>query len=265
MISKIVIVFSAFLIMQATIIAQTTNQHHHARKPREVMQFKNVDLGIEFDYDRESFDTAIDDLPSPGKWGLYKNATLGIEFRVPPGYFVKIGKPDESYDWATSACDSCAINDSCITIFFKGAENEIPIRSVTIYWTKADFRHIAWDEWFLPITNRNIPVDIKEEDTLLVQSALSTNKWESLGRQDMREPASYLDGKVWKGLRGHNFTGVYDQNGYAGLDWMQFGFLTRKITASCFVVFSYKNTPSSRTPLEEYRFYEIVSSVLFLK
>ena len=52
---------------------------------RELQLFKNIDLGIQFDYDADSFNNEPDGLPSCNEWQWYKNTVLGIEFRLPPG------------------------------------------------------------------------------------------------------------------------------------------------------------------------------------
>jgi hypothetical protein len=264
MIVRITILSSLLLFAHIDNLVQTPNQHQRKRV-HELERFTNVDLGIQFDYDANSFDNEPDGLTGSNDWQWYKNTTLGIEFRLPPGYFVRVDKQDESRSWATPACDFCPYKDSCLVILFKDTENNL-IRSVSIYFTSADFRHIAWDEHFIPVVkDLDIPIDIKYTDTLLIQSALSANYWESMGTEGMRIPASYLNGKVWKGLRGDNIIRIYNYRGNAGDDWEHIGFLTHNIAANCSVVFSYGNTPSSRTPLKEYRFYEIVSSVQFIK
>jgi hypothetical protein len=267
MVSRFVVFAFLTLFIHNDVLTQTPDgsKHRHQGRKRELKQFMHVDLGICFEYDIDSFDNNPDGLPSSNEWQLYKNPALGIQFRLPPGYSVRIDAPIESHTWATPPCDHCSIQDSCLAIFFKDRENNL-INAVDIYFTSADFRHIAWDESFLPeLTDRDIYVDIKEEDTTLIQSALAENKWESMGRQGMKSSASYLDGIVWKGLRGSNFSGVYNDQGYAGLDWMHLAFLMRRITDRCSIVFSYNNVPSNRPPLKEYRFYDIVASVQVLK
>ena len=232
------------------------------KSPKLKKTFQNDSLGIQFQYRSEDFDDEKDGLPPVEQWKGQRVARLGIALQLPPNYSARIMKIER--DWYIPSCTSNPISDSALIIGFSANKSTQFTESIKIYYTSGDFQHIAYNENFALRDSNNDVVEIKGEHPSKIQAALALNNWASLGRQDLAEKASYLNGKIWKGVRGHNFIGVNNDQGYAGLDYFYASFLLTKMKGGCTIVCSYKNMPYARNPLKEYRFYEIVSSIKFV-
>lgn len=222
--------------------------------------YSNKDLGINIEYrDADDFDDGTAVTSQPLAWRKVSIPQLKLTVKLPRGFSFKTQPLEKSFDIAD--CNHWLFRDSAIVILAPHPGQRGKSEAIVIYSTSSIFLHIAVNEGFALIDSELHEIDFKDADTMAINRAIENHTWGSLGREDMTEAASYLDGFQWKGIRGANSTGYHDEKGYAGLQRVHSVFLVRRLADGCNIVCSYVDLQMQSNPIRESDFYRIVSTI----
>jgi hypothetical protein len=222
--------------------------------------YSNKVLGIKIEYrDADDFDDRSVVATQPSAWQKASIPQLKLTMKLPPGFSFNMQPLEKSFDIAD--CSRWLISDSAIVIMAPRSKHAGKSQAIVIYFTSSVFLHIAINEGFVLLDSNMHQIDFKDDDTSAINCAIENHSWGSLGREDMIEEASYLDGLHWKGIRGAKFTGYHDEKGYAGLQRVHSAFLVRRIADGCNIVCSYLDAQMQANPIRESDFYRIISTI----
>jgi hypothetical protein len=192
------------------------------------------------------------------KWKTYSSERFGIEFQYPPELDVRI---DTREFRNAEDCDSSLAICLGAEERSEGKPTGEFFDMVTIFFSHRTFAEIADDEGF------EFAEKFDPADSLYEHPKVDSTHWDIMGREGMRESASPVLGKNWRGLRGDNVTGVYHkEEGYAGLGDFSAAFLIFERTGRCSAVFTFYCGPTLyledevNVELDETTFYRIVST-----
>ena len=215
--------------------------------------YRNDRLGIQFEYNPDDeVDNPMafcDSINADTGTKAFSSDFLGISFRYPDRLALVVRPLDRP---ALTADSSIALGFFVET----GAEQTSFVRRVELYSTREPFDKVANAEGFHLRTRFN--------DT--------TKQWLTEGGRGPSEPAVFMNGKQWKGLRGPGEMGLFSDDGYAGLASTLTSFLVYYQLDSTAIVCSFWNgpesehiseNPSGSSTLCESQFYDIVSSIKF--
>jgi hypothetical protein len=212
--------------------------------------YKNNHLGIEIPYrNADDFDDEITIVTPESLWVEHAIPEYHIAVRLPQGF--TIGKKRPEYT-ISSPCEGTSLRDSIVVIYASLGKE-----ALTVYQSKSKYYEI-FDGFGLADSNYE-PID--NGDTTAFRNAVMHQRWVSFGRQDMTEEATYLDGILWKGVRGSNFTGYYTDQGYGGLQRFSRAYLVRQFSEGCNLVCYYFDEQIPANPIRETDFYNIVATI----
>jgi hypothetical protein len=230
----------------------------------EFKTFTQKTLDIQFKYrDADDFDDERRISTPQLKWKEVTIPELKIKLKLPPG-FTAIA---ERYNppRVGAFCDPSLFTHSVKIVLSGKNQKEHYRESIFIHYSEEDFLNIGYMYDFILVDSLFDKIWLKDGDPLQIKRALDNNSWASLGRQDMTEEATVLVGTKWKGLRGSNFTGTYNDNGYAGLQRFSSSFLVYAYSNNCNLICNYTDSQLDANQLGESEFYDIVSSIEFLQ
>lgn len=225
--------------------------------------FQSEELGLSFRYNSDveviSNPYAEDSVTrDETKWKTYASDRFGIEFNYPPELEVRVGKSDARIG---SPCDSAYYITLGARLKADSVQSDQFLGFVSIYFTRDSFDHVAEGEGF------GYAEAFDDADSLYEHPRTDSTHWDLYGRQGMRMRATPLAGTRCRGLRGHNFTGVFHkEGGYAGLADFTTAFLIFGEPGNCATVFSYFGGPTldvedvPQVELEEALFYRIAGT-----
>jgi len=233
--------------------------------------FQDTVLGIVFRYDKEveivsneycTHSTTKDE----SKWKTYRSDRLGLEFKYPPELELRTRKRELLY---IMGCDSSL----SITLGYEYTDSSFETGGkafadlISIYTTRATFDSIAENEGFERNGSQSHRYNSHRRNM-----KVNPTKWNIIGVQSGKE-AAILDGKSWKGLRGHNNTMIFPPGPQHGacVDFQKsFLVLERKPTCSIVCTFFYGPTDidsgegEPAYELSEVTFYKIVATIKML-
>ena len=210
--------------------------------------FTNRSLGIQFKYrDADDFDDEKRVSTPYPKWIEVNIPQLKLEVTIPSGFVVETEKA------------------TLVKIVYVDDKQTNKFTAIQIYLSELSFPQIAEEHNFVLVDSLGDIIWLNEGNPSQIKWAIANNSWASLGRQNMTEDANALNGISWKGVRGSNFTGSYNENGYAGLQRCTSSFITYSIDNKNRLVCDYSDTQLDPNPMSESEFYDVVASIKFLQ
>jgi hypothetical protein len=203
----------------------------------EYKTFKHQALGIEFRY-RDIDDTFSDErriAVPPLKWKKVNVSQFKLSIKLPSGFIVRT----EPADLPSSGpiCDSSLFKYSADIVRVKYKNHKGNSNSIHIYFSNMEFPEIALENNY-----------VKDD----------SGSWALDSGMMGQEEAIYLDGTMWKGLRGSIFarSGKYTQR-------VTTAFLVYQYGKNCNLVITYYDPQLNANALSETEFYDIVSTIKF--
>jgi hypothetical protein len=192
----------------------------------------------------------------PQSWKHFESDSLGVSFYYPDNYKIDclsydttIHRVDYDLVFSISLSDTGMVEDYYVE----------STSSITIKVGQMDFYGVAFEEGF---EDNEAP----DEDSENGYSDEDVNKksggWSILGRQGMKEDASFISLGRLKGMEGHNYTGTFGKNaqgegsGYLGLEEFEAGFAFLKGKYESISITFFSDLPD-----QESVFHQVISSV----
>jgi hypothetical protein len=199
--------------------------------------FKHQALGIEIRY-RDSDNQFVDerrDSVLPSKWRKIDVPQFKLNIKLPPGFVVRTEPTDLPSSGPIS--DSTLFSYCANIVRVKYKNHKDNSKSIHIYFSNMEFPEIALENNY-----------VKDD----------SGSWVLDSGMMGQEEAIYLDGTMWKGLRGsiYSRSGKYTQ-------CVTTAFLVYQYGRNCNLVFTYYDPQLNANALSETEFYDIVSTIKF--